>query len=73
MVNSRKEGGKSEEPGCRFVKMKEATKGGREVERKKNQLWTFVILLVGVALVAAMTVTWSAWAGNNEGKTPRPI
>jgi len=43
------------------------------VERKKNKLWTFVILLFGVAIVAAMTMAWTAWAGNNEGKTPRPL
>ncbi len=40
---------------------------------KLNKFWTILIVLLGVAVVAAMTVTWSAWAGNNEGKTPRPI
>ncbi len=38
---------------------------------KKNSLWTIVILLFAVSIVMAMY--WSAWAGSQMSKDPRPI
>ncbi len=38
---------------------------------KKNSLWTIVIVLMAFGLVTAMY--WSAWAGSQMSKDPRPI
>lgn len=37
----------------------------------RNTIWTIGIVLVSIGVVAAMS--WVAWAGSMESKTPRPI
>ncbi len=38
---------------------------------KKNSIWTIVIVLFAMGIV--MTMYWSAWAGSQMSKDPRPI